>query len=223
MPDWEMLNTERHAALRVRSASAEGRHFAQVVPAEFARVATRCPILLTKHPETGAFYAGALFGFVAGENLLVDDDGAFEGPTPFDVERQGFFITDENIVIDRDHPRFGAEGMPLFDEDGGATDALKRVQHALSALHVGLKESDRFMQTVLAMKLVEPIDVSLAFDDGERITLEGLYTISRDALSDLPDADVLTLYRSGDLALIHILSASLQQIPVLAKRRNARL
>ena len=124
MPDWEILNTERHAALHARNASAEGRHFAQIVPAEFARMATRSPIFLTKHPETGAFYAGALLGFVAGENLLIDDHGALEGPMPFDLERQGFFIADENIVIDRDHPRFAAEGVPLFDDDGASTDML---------------------------------------------------------------------------------------------------
>lgn len=222
MPDWESLDTERHAALHAREASAKGRHFAQVIPAEFARMATRCPILLTKNADTGAFYPGALLGFVEGENLLVDERGILDGPVPIDVERQGFFIAGDAIVIDRAHPRFTGGGMPLF-EDGAPTRELNRVQHALTALNAGLKESELFVDAILALKLVEPIDISLSFDDGERITLEGLYTVSRDALGDLDDADVLMLFRRGYLALIDILIASLEQVAVLAKRRNDRL
>ena len=39
-----------------------------------------------------------------------------------------------------------------------------------------------FIRELLALKLIEPIDISLAFDDGQKIQLDGLYTVSRDAL-----------------------------------------
>jgi hypothetical protein len=40
-------------------------HFLQVLAPEFQVAATCCPILFTKDPETGGFYAGAMFGFQA--------------------------------------------------------------------------------------------------------------------------------------------------------------
>lgn len=220
----EYLSPEAHAGLRMQRASGVGKHFAQVVPSEFARVAARCPILFTKHAETGAFYAGALFGFSAGENLLVDQDGAFEHVTPLDHERAGFFIVNEDLAIDRDYARFrDATGFALFNTQGEPSPELRKVQRALAALKTGLEESDAFIEALLALRLVESIDISLSFDDGERIRLEGLYTISRDSLADLDDAAAVRLFRNGHLQHVYIMIESLNQIPLLAKRRNDRL
>lgn len=233
MATWELLDTKGHADLRIARARLDQRHFVQVVPSEFARIATRCPILLAKHPETGRFYAGAVFGFVSGENLLIDPGGTLDGAMPTDVERAGFFITDDKIVIDREHPRFHAEGvalkgaasegLALFEADGRPSEHLQRVQRALAVMKHGLEASDAFIETLLRHKLVEPIDIALTFDDGQQVALEQLYTVSRDALGDLDDAAVLALFRGGQLQLVEIMIASLQQIPLLARRRNDRL
>ncbi len=224
MAVWELLASERHAALAMRRASAAGRHFAQVVPSEFAKVATRCPIVLTKHPETGRFYAGALLGLVPGENLVADAGGAMDGIMPLDLEREGFFTVEQDIAVDLDHARFAAEGeLALFDAKGAPSAHLRRVQRALGLLHAGLRESDALMVALLGARMIEPIDVLLSFDDGERLRLDGLYTVSRDALAELDDAAVLDLYRAGYLHHAHTLVDSLAQVAVLAHRRNERL
>lgn len=224
MADLEMLSAEAHARLSVRPATVAGRHFVQVVPGEFGRIGARCPILFTKNPDTGAFYAGALFGFSAGENLLVGADGRLDGFVPLDSEREGFFITGDAISIDPGHARFGGhQGAPLFEGAGEPSGALKRVQRALAGLKTGLEESDAFLQVLLAHQLIEPIDIALNFDDGSHIALEGLYTISRDALHDLGDAAVLGLFRAGYLQLASIVIESLHQVSLLARKRNDRL
>jgi hypothetical protein len=220
----ELLNIVSHARLTMRQASSADRHFVQIVPGEFARVAARCPIVLTKHPETGGFYAGALFGFAPGENLLADEQGAFDGYLPFDLVREGFFVTGDDIAIDGSVSRFTrGEGAPLFDEDGNPSDDLRRVQHALGAMKTGLEESEQLLKVLLDLSLVEPIDIALSFDDGERLRLDGLYTVSRDALSELDDADVLRLFRSGMLQHAYTIAGSLAQVALLAQRRNDRL
>jgi hypothetical protein len=225
MAVWELLASERHAALAMRRASATGRHFVQVVPSEFAAVATHCPIVLTKHPETGRFYAGALLGLVPGENLVADAAGAMDGVMPLDLEREGFFVVEQDIAVDLDHARFAVneEGVALFDAAGAPSSHLRRVQRALGRLHAGLAESEALMTALLGARLIEPIDVSLSFDDGERLRLDGLYTVSRDALAELDDATVLDLYRAGHLHHAHTLVDSLAQVAVLAHRRNERL
>jgi hypothetical protein len=220
----EMLNVEAHRALHVRPANGEGRHFVQIVPDEAARLATRVPLLFTKHPDTGRFYLGALFGFTPGENLLLNAAGGLDMVVPLDWEREGFFADGEAIAIDPDHPRLrGGEGRRLFDDSGEPTEALRRVQRAMAGLHKGLAETEGFVAVLLERRLIEPIDVSLSFDDGERVRLDGLYTVSRDALGDLPDADVVRLYRAGQLQLALTISDSLHQLSMLARRRNDRL
>ena len=101
--------------------------------------------------------------------------------------------------------------------------AQRQIQRLLGQLVRGKRETDAFIARLLELKLVEPIDVSLQFDDGERLVLDGLYTASLDALHDLDDQEVLELFRKGHLQLIYALSGSLRQIAVLAERRNRML
>ena len=75
----------------------------------------------------------------------------------------------------------------------------------------------------MELRLLEPIDISLRFDDGENLQLEGLYTVSLDSIGELDDSTALSLFRKGYLQLAYAMSGSLRQIPVLAHRRNQRL
>ena len=75
----------------------------------------------------------------------------------------------------------------------------------------------------MSLKLIEPISISLSFDDGSKRELAGLYTINREALRALPDANVVELFRRGYLQLIYLMIASVKQIPVLAKKKNDRI
>ncbi|MBU3077550.1 SapC family protein [Sphingomonas quercus] len=219
-----MLNAADHGGLRLRRRDSTATHFVQIVTGEFAAAATACPILLTKKAATGAFFAGAMFGFRPGENLLGATTGGRDVFWPLDLERQAFYIAGDGIAIDRHHPRIDeADGDPLFDEEGQPSPRLRRIQRILGQLKSGLEETDRFIATLLAHRLVEPIDIGMRFDDGERIELNGLYTVSLDALHELDDATALALFRNGYLQLAYCMAGSLKQIPLLAERRNARL
>jgi hypothetical protein len=216
----EPLNLDRHRQFRVRAPVPDGRPFVQIVVNEFAAAAAACPILFSKFPETGQFYAGAMFGFRPEEPQLA----AEEGFVPLDIERQGFFVSGEDIAIDLEHARISeTAGEPLFDEDGQPSEQLRRIQHALGQLVIGIGSTDAFIRMLLDLKLIEPIDISLRFDDGETLRLDGLYTVSRDRLHDLDDADVARLFRNGHLQLAYTMIGSLQHIRLMAARRNRRL
>jgi len=224
MANLEVLNTEAHRKLRLRPRAESAPHFVPIIVTEFATAAACCPIFLAKNPENGRFYVGALFGFKQGENLVGDDPGAARAFRPLDLERQGFFISGENIAVDLDHPQISEkDGEPLFGDDGEATDPMRRIQRALGLLVTGNEETERFIQTLVDLRLIEPIDISLRFDDGKKIQLDGLYTVSLDSISELGDSDALALFRKGYLLLAYTIAGSLRQIPVLANRRNERL
>lgn len=213
----ELLSSQAHRELRVRD-TAEAPHFVQIVASEFAAASATCPILFAKNAATGQFYVGAMFGFEPGERLV---EGAFR---PLDLERQGFFISGESIAIDPAHPRFGGSGGDaLFDENGQPREQLRHIQRVLGALKAGVEETDAFIRTLLQHRLVEPVDIDLSFDDGRSLSLQGLYTVSLDALHALDDAAALDLFRRGYLQLAYLMAASLNQITVLARTRNERL
>jgi len=222
MPTIELLDPRAHGHLRLRAAAAEVPHFVQIVAAEFASAAACCPILFTKENVTGAFFAGAIFGFKPGENLLgsVEERSGFN---PLILQREGFFISEQNIAIDREHARFSeTEGEPLFDGAQQPGEGLRAIQRTLGNIHQGLEQTKAFIAALLELKLIESIDIALTFEDGERVTLQGLYTVSLDRLRDLDDAAALRLFRAGHLQLAYTMVGSLKQMPRLARLRNQR-
>lgn len=223
MPTLELLNSVVHATVRMAPAERIDSPIVRLVRDEIVEAAATCPVLLSKHADTGAFYIGALQGFAEGEHLVASPDGkpAFRAA---ERDREGFFASGENIALDREHARFlGNRGDSLFDGQGQPTIALKSVQRALGRLMAGAQATDAFIAALITNKLVEPIDISLSFDDGERLNLEGLYTVSLDSLDDLDDAAALALFRAGHLQCAYAMVASLHHIALMARRRNASL
>src|SRR5438477_12200661 len=90
-------------------------------------------------------------------------------------------------------------------------------------LKPGLEMTKAFVEDLAGLKLIEPIDIDLAFDDGSKRQLAGLYTVNQKALHALPDPAVIELFRKGYLQLIYLMIASLKQVPVLARRKNNAL
>jgi hypothetical protein len=217
----ELLNAESHRHLRLRASLEDRPHFVQIVAGEFAVAATSCPVLFTKEATTGKFFAGAMFAFKPGESFL-HEDADRSGFVPLSVQRDGFFISGEQIAIDRNNPRFSeTEGEPLFDGTSQPGMALRRIQRALGQLKAGLDMTNRFINALAELRLIEPIDISLNFETGgEKLTLQGLYTVSLDGLRTLSDAAALRLLRAGHLQLAYTMSASLEQLPVLARLRD---
>jgi hypothetical protein len=220
----EALNSDRHKAVRMKPIAGEHPVFVGILLNEFPAAAALCPIFFSKNAETGQFYAGAMFGVRPGELLV---DGAASGKAlfhPLELQRQGFYISEENIAIDVEHPRFGeGASIALFDDEGKPTDDMRRIQSALGQMQAGVDATNDFIRELLALKLIEPIDIKLSFDDGESLRLDGLYTVSRDGLNELDDGQIAALFRKGYLQAGFCMALSLNQVGALAHRRNQRL
>ena len=220
----EILNSEVHRNLAMHPLVGAHPHMVQISLPEVEAAASCCPVMLAKSPETGRFAIVALFGF-SPEEVLVEGAGTGNAAfLPLDLQRQGFFASDENIAVDLAHPRFAPGGtIPLFDAMGGPTDEMRLVQRAIGTLMGNAARTERFIADIVEARLVEPVDISLKFDDGQTVALNGLYTVSGDALADLDDTRIIRLFRDGTLAAALAIRASLRQIGQLARRRNERL
>lgn len=224
----ELVNAETHRDVHIRSRAdallSSARHFVPVVASEFAKLAVRYPILFAKSAETGDFFAGAMLGIEAGENLFIGAAGEQDAYRPLELRRKPFYAVGDSLAIDMDHPRVSrAEGEPLFDADLQPTPYLRSIQAMITQITYGVAETSQFIDRLLSLKLVEPVDISLRFDDGSRHRLDGLYTVSSDSLHALDDREALTLFRDGHLRLAYLMISSLEQVRVLANLHNERL
>ena len=206
------LDRATHRALRIeRRPSArhgDNQRFVQVVVREFPLLAIQCPILVSKDADTGAFFCGAMLGFDEGENLFLADGGGHEGYRPLNLQRAPFYV---------------AGGERVFDDAGQPTAYLEGIRSVFNELRPGLEMTKAFLETLVRLKLLAPLEVELSFDDGSSRELAGLYTIDQEALRGLPDAAVLELFRQGYMYLIHLMIVSVKQISSLASRKNGRL
>ncbi len=215
-----ILNKVEHRGLRVQALNADPRNFIGVIVNEFPNLAVHYPILFSKDADTGAFYCGAMLGFDNGENLFAEDGASVY--RPLNLQRGPFFTAGADVAIDLDSPNVGL-GEPLFDDAGAPTAYLNSILALFRDLVPGIERTRIFIETLLGLKLIEPIDINVRFDDGSERSLAGLYTINKEALRELADADVLNLFRRGYLELIYLMTASLKQIPLLANKKNSRL
>lgn len=222
------LNNEVHRSINVdgRASAAYGdnQRFVQVVVNEFPLLVIHYPILFSKNAQTGQFYCGAMLGFDEGENLFLEQWTHGELYRPLNLQRGPFYTSGAELAIDLDDPRVGVEGgTPLFTEQGLPTRYLQSIIRSFQDLKPGVEMTKVFIARLLELKLIEPVDIEVAFDDGTRRKCIDLYTINQEGLEKLADAVVVELFRRGYLRLIHLMIASLKHISLMANKKNARL
>lgn len=203
------LNKEVHRSLRVHAVASarygDNQRFIQVIVSEFPLLVVHYPILLSKDAATGAFYCGAMLGFEEAENLFLKPVDGHDGYRPLNLQRVPFYTYGDDLAIDLDHPRVTAaanewvESQAVFTEQGGPTRYLQSILAAFRELKSGMQETRRFIRSLIELQMVEPVEFDMAFDDGSALRVAGLYTISQDALRNLPDATVVQFFRHGYL------------------------
>ena len=221
-----LIDSQAHRTLRVQTEPSarygDNQRFVPVAVNEFSLLVVHYPIVLSKDAETGGFYCGAMLGFDEGENLFLDEGRNVY--RPLHLQRGPFCVAGSDIAIDLDNPRVDAPGgEALFSSSGKPTPYLESILELMRELIPGLERSKVFVETLLQLRLIAPLEIDAQFDDGTSCDVLGLYTIDQEALRALPDASVLELFRRGYLQLIYLMLASLKQVPVLAQKKNRRL
>jgi hypothetical protein len=233
MSQYEVLNSEKHRQTRIKTgygaALGDALMYAMTYPMEFRDIQSCYPILFTKDPNTGGFFAAALLGFEADQNLFLRDDGWDATYVPALVQRQPFLISTGGkgdtkppvVSLDLDHPRVSKdEGEALFDDAGEPSEFLKRKIALLDKLHRGLQHSSGFIDTLLQHELLEQITLDIAFNDGSKKTLQGFYSIAEERLYQLKGDVLESLNQAGYLQPVFMAVASLSRVRDLIERRN---
>jgi len=233
MSQYEVLKSEKHRQMRVKTgygaALGDAVMYAMTYPMEFRDIQSCYPILFTKDPNTGGFFAVALLGFEADQNLFLQADGWDAAYVPALVQRQPFLIAKGGegdakppvVSLDLDHPRVTQdEGEALFDSGGEPSEFLKQKIALLDKLHRGLQHGSGFISTLLQHELLEQIALDIAFNDGSKKTLQGFYCIAEERLYQLKGDVLEALNQAGYLQPVFMAVASLSRVRDLIERRN---
>jgi len=233
MSQYEILNKENHRQLRVKTgygaALGDAVMYAMTYPMEFRDIQSCYPILFTKDPNTGGFFAAAVMGFEADQNLFLQDDGWDAPYVPAVIQRQPFLIATGGdgdsaspvVSLDLDHPRVSQdEGEALFDDEGDSTEFLKKKIELLDKLHRGLQHSNGFIDTLLEHELLEPITLDIALNDGSKKSVQGFYSIAEERLYQLKGDVLESLNQAGYLQPVFMAVASLSRMRDIIERRN---
>jgi hypothetical protein len=233
MSQYEVLDKDKHRQLRIKTGNSaalgDAAMYVMTYPMEFRDIQSCYPILFTKDPNTGGFFAAAMMGFEANQNLFLQDDGWDASYIPAAVQRQPFLIATRSddqsegavVSVDLDHPRVSQdEGEALFDADGGTTAFLEQKIALLDKLHRGLQHSSGFIDSLLQHDLLEKITFDIAFNDGQKKSVQGFYSIAEERLYQLKGDVLESLNGAGYLQPVFMAVASLSRMRDLIERRN---
>jgi len=216
------LNSETHRNLKIKP-SGEGLKFSRktnsvlLAGVEFPEACKHFPIVFAKITDQ-LVLPMAMLGFRDMENLFVDAGGQWTSEyVPAYIRRYPFMLAKAGagpqltVCIDESYPGFGAdEGQPLFDAKGESTDYLKGVLAFLQDYQAQLERTDIFLKTLRELELLKDVAANVNLPGGERFSIAGLMMVDERKLQALPEAQILRLFRSGELAWVysHLLSIS---------------
>lgn len=225
----QALSRRDHAGLRIDPARAlevaSGVHLVPLALGEIRRVAAQFPVFLAKDAETGAFYPAALLGLAPGENLFWEDRRFDSDVVPLNLLRQPFVVLDHGedaqaIGFDDTSPGIVAEGgQPIVAADGSDSDYFRSIQAILGELAGAQSATREFVAALVEARLVTELTIDVAFVDGSRASLQGLYTIDERAF----ERKLHEIAPAAHALIIAAMAISADQVRALVRRKNRRL
>lgn len=223
-----LLDRARHRGLRVRPATdfafARACTVLPVAGVEFGEAMKEFAIVFTRG-EDGAPHAVVMLGLRPQENLFIDAKGQWDAACiPAVIRRHPFVLARIDggplgVCIDEASPLVGREaGEPLFGDDGRNTPWLDQAVEFLGRWHAAHEQAEAFCRRIDALGLLQPLQAQADLVDGRRFTVAGFHVVDELRLAALDDAQVLALFRAGDLHLISMHLASLPNMRKLVDR-----
>jgi hypothetical protein len=235
-----LLNNVLHQNLKVitRFGTESGDNVGSVLvfPTEFVELQKEYAILFRQNTDTKKFHATALLGLNQGENLFLNPDlgsgwaanyipaVVAKGPFLIGLQSQDSGLSKTPVIhIDLDHPKVSEqEGYPLFLEYGGNSPYLEHVANILKMIHQGMAVQDRMFNLFSELDLIEPINIEIDLNNGEKYRLLGNYTINQEKLNGLAGDQLERLNKLGFLPLAYAVITSMTNIRRLTEIKNSK-
>ncbi len=230
MSDYQLLSKNQHRDIKINTNDQNcGFFHTRIAPAlisEVNRLVADYPLFISKNSQTGEFVLVALLGFDENENLFVQNGEWLSSSVPLAFSRQPFLIdhSDGSVLIDMQSESISlTDGEALFDEAGETTAFLQNKLSLLETIYNGAQPTQDFINLLQQYNLLESVQLDITFADQSQQNFDGLYTISAEKLASLDDHKVVQMHRQNCLEVCYLIHHSLQHMPSLIARKNAKL
>lgn len=226
-----MLNRDDHAGMTV-SPSPAGLSFAaqaQTVPlasVEFFDAGRQLPVIFIQTNDH-RIVPLALLGLEQGENLFIDSSGNWDGQyVPAYIRRYPFITVEQEgqtaVCFDEAFDGFNLPGGTELFENGEPSAKTKEIIAFLEDYNSRMQQTEQLGSMLAQSGLLRQIDAKATLHDGRNYELGGMLVVDEQKLAQLPDNDIVRLFRSGALALIHVHLLSIRNLAGLVDRKSSR-
>jgi hypothetical protein len=215
------LDKDKHKDLRVNLkhefAHVKDAHIAAASLKEYAQLASCMPIVFVKDPKSDITHSVAMLGTEQNVNLYMQSGKWSAHSVPLNIQRYPFDVRPDGdklgVYIDEKSELVGTkEGELLFTEAGEASPYLQNRQQLLSDLANSEMATQRFINKLIELKLLDPIVLRVQYTSGQQRNINGMQSISEKRLHELSDEQILELHKAGFLGAIYAILLSLGQL-----------
>jgi hypothetical protein len=223
------VSKERHLNWSVKSGNnysfAKAINSVPLMAVEFPRAASEYTIVFAGEND-GPVMPTAIVGVRNEENLYLTETGAWKVsyipafircyPFVFSSSDGGNTLT---LCIDEEFEGGNQEGRGerLFDADGEQTQYLKGVLEFLKQYQAAFQRTQVFCEKLKNLNLLEPMQASLTFQSGEKVSLGGFMAVNREKLKELKGEQLTELVALDELELIYLHLQSLRNFSNMAQ------
>lgn len=233
------LDSAQHRQTRVRLPVTDWSHLATLnglflTAAECLHMAAEYPIVFvrTGQDEQGQTdYAPiAVLGMTNDQNLFLDGGRWRATQLPAMLATYPFCVARAPgdrfaVCIDGAYNGLATEGdgQRLFTDTGEPAEFAKTVQGELERLESLINATRVISRRLASLGLLQEKRFDATLPNGDKLAVDGFFTIDEAAVKALPDATVLELHRDGLLSLINAHWVSLGQMRRLLQWHGDRV
>jgi hypothetical protein len=234
MTEYVVLNSHTHSKLSVLEtldfSAVKERQFMPLTVNELAPASSSFPAVILKDGHSGQFVITALLGLEDAQNLILSPEQIWSAvyvpqviqcepftlaPSADKPDSYAFCVNIQSSLV------MQAGGRALFDEEG-ETAFLKGAKARLLQNIENQTRSTAFINALIDRKLLTAFSLSIEFSSGRSKLIKGLYTVDEEALKQLADSEIVSLFKHDYLDAIYAMLRSLMQLNRLIQLNNQR-
>lgn len=209
------VSAARHANVSLQPspdyAFSAGVNAVPLMAVEFLRAAVEYAIVFTVTGEE--VMPAVVLGVRGDQNLYLAADRQWQAKyVPAFIRRYPFVFSRSadgktlTLCIDEAHPGVNREGKGerLFGDDSKPTPYVDRVLKFLQEYQSQFERTRQFGQKVHKLGLLEAMQAQVTTPTGEKLSLNGFHSVSRDKLRKLDGEALASLAKTDELELLYL-------------------
>lgn len=215
------VSAGRHAGVSLEPvahyAFSAGINAVPLMAVEFLLAAAEYAIVFTKAGED--VMPAVVLGLRSDQNLYLSADQKWQARyIPAFIRRYPFVLSSSadgetlTLCIDESHPGVNREGRGerLFGDDGKPTPFVERALAFLKEYQASFERTRQFGRRIQDLGLLEAMQAQVTTPKGEKYSLSGFLSVSRDKLRALDGAALTQLAKTDELEFLYLQMQSMR-------------